>query len=110
MNQSEKLGVAARIVAAILLIVAIPEGWPYGYFVFLRWVVAASAVLIVIHSYQNQQVFWVSVFVLVAILFNPIAPIHLNKETWVILDALTALLFIVSFFAARKSWSKQKQG
>lgn len=34
----------------------------------------------------------------IAILFNPIIPVHLTKDIWVIIDLIVAILFLVSIF------------
>jgi hypothetical protein len=39
---------------------------------------------------------------LIAIFFNPIAPIHLGKEVWVIIDFIVAGLFLASIFKIKK--------
>ena len=31
------------IIAGVLLLLAVPPIWPYGYYIFLRWVIFASS-------------------------------------------------------------------
>jgi hypothetical protein len=38
----------------------------------------------------------------ILILFNPLLSIHFEKGVWVVLDVITALIFIVFMFSARK--------
>jgi hypothetical protein len=33
------------------------------------------------------------------VLFNPLAPIHLRRDVWTILDPLTAVLLLISIWA-----------
>jgi len=91
----------ASIISVIILFLAIPAIWPYGYYTLLRWVVALTAVFLVWIAYNLKKTFWVFLMGMVAILFNPIIPIHINKETWVIIDFITAVLFLVSMFKVK---------
>jgi len=85
-------------ISIIMLLLAIPTFWPYGYYVLLRWVVALSAIFLVWIAYNLKKTFWFFLMGIVAILFNPIIPIHLGKETWVIIDLIVAVFFLVSIF------------
>lgn len=87
------------IIAILMLLLAIPEGlWPYGYYVFLRWIITGVAIFIlwIAHNLERRGWFWL--MMLIAILFNPIVPIHLDKEIWVAIDFIVATLFLVSIF------------
>lgn len=33
---------------------------------------------------------------IIAVLFNPIEPVHLNKGIWQVIDFVTAIIFIVA--------------
>ncbi len=91
----------ADIIAIAVLLAAIPDGvWPYAYFVFLRWITAAAAIYTVVDAYSRGRTVWVIVFVLGAIVFNPLAPIHMEKGMWVILDLLLASAFVIYLVAA----------
>lgn len=88
----------ASVISIIFLLLAIPTFWPYGYYILLRWVVALSAVFLVWIAYCLKKIFWLFLMGIVAILFNPIIPVHLDKGTWVIIDFIVAILFLVSIF------------
>lgn len=88
----------ASVIAIIMLLLAIPTFWPYGYYILLRWVIALGALFLVWVAYNLKKTFWVFLMGIVAILFNPIIPIHLDKEIWVIIDFIVAILFLVSIF------------
>jgi len=95
------------VVAIIMLLLAIPDIWPYGYYVVLRWVVAASALFLIWVSYELEKRIWLVPMAIIAILFNPIVPIHLDKETWVIIDFVVAIFFLISIFGIRPVKPKQ---
>lgn len=84
------------VVAGIMLLLAIPTFWPYGYYQLLRWVVAGSAVYIAFQKYELGSKAWMWIMIIVAVLFNPIIPFYLDKEVWVVLDIITAIVFFVS--------------
>lgn len=88
------------IITAVLLLLAIPSGWwPYGYCVFLRWVVCFSSAIISYNFYKSKLSGWTFTFAGIAFLFNPIAPIYLDKSSWVLIDLVAVVLFFyISLF------------
>ena len=73
---------------------------PIGYYTFLRLVVTAAAAYIAYQTYQkDKQSGWLWIFGLVALLFNPLIPIYLDKEIWMVIDLAAAVLFL---FYSRK--------
>ena len=87
----------AAIISTIFLLLAIAR-LPYGYYIFLRWVVTVSAIFLLWISYKSEKTLLVVLMAIIALLFNPIAPVHLDKSTWVIIDFVAAILFLVSAF------------
>jgi len=81
-----------RIVAAGLLLWALAPH-PYGYYIALRWVTCAVAVYTVIVAAQAELWGWVVAFGAVALLFNPLVPVHLDRGTWSPIDIAVAALF-----------------
>jgi hypothetical protein len=67
---------------------------PYGYYSLSRLVVCGCAIYFAIASKnQNQDVF-IWVFGALAVLYNPIIPVHLyEKEIWMIVNLATAAVF-----------------
>jgi hypothetical protein len=91
------------IVAIAMLLLAIPSGiWPYGYYQILRWVVAGAALFILWIAYNFKKQAWIWIMGVIAILFNPIVPINLVKETWLVIDFIAAGLFLISIFKIKK--------
>jgi len=85
-----------NIIAGVALLLAIPSIWPYGYFIFLRWVVLITGSYSAYLSYKLDKKPWVITFIIVVILFNPTAPVYLDKEMWIIVDIITAIIFFSS--------------
>jgi hypothetical protein len=89
----------ASIIVIAMILLAIPSGvWPYGYYLFLRWVVTGIALFVLWAAYELEKKTWLWIMGVIAVLFNPIAPIHLDKGTWVVIDFIAAIIFIVSIF------------
>lgn len=88
----------ASVISVVMLLLTILPIWPYGYYILLRWVVTASAIFLVWIAYNLKKTVWLFLMGLTALLFNPIAPIHLDRETWIIIDLIIAILFLVSIF------------
>lgn len=92
----------ASVISAIMLLLAIPS-WAYGYYVLLRWMVTASAVFLVYIAYNLKNKFWFFLMAIIALLFNPLAPVHLDKQVWVVIDFIVAILFLISIFRIKKT-------
>ncbi len=94
-------------IASMLLLVAIAPIRQYGYFVFLRWVVCAAAIWFCMIAYNHGRKWLLFIGIPIAILFNPLIPIYLKKETWAPIDFITAIvLFGFSWFARMKQDSQ----
>jgi hypothetical protein len=66
---------------------------PYGYYQALRWVVAGAAAYSVFLAWNAGKRFWVGASVLLAVLFNPIAPFYLTTDTWQLFDLAAVAIF-----------------
>lgn len=84
------------IVAGIMLLLAVPPMWPYAYYEFMRVVVCVAAIFGAYTALQAGQTGWLWALGAMAALFNPIAPIHLDKEAWTIPDIVGALIMFVA--------------
>jgi len=95
------------VIAIGMLLLAIPSGiWPYGYYILLRWVVTGAALFVLWTSYELKKQAWVWIMGITALLFNPIAPIHLDKETWVVIDFIVAGVFLISILKIKSENKK----
>jgi hypothetical protein len=89
-----------RIIIVGLLVWALDKH-PYGYYKLLRFLVCAVSAYGVYFSGEIKKIGWVWIFGGIAILFNPIIPIHLGRDTWAIVDLGVALIFVISLFLLR---------
>ncbi|OIO54797.1 hypothetical protein AUJ46_02310 [Candidatus Peregrinibacteria bacterium CG1_02_54_53] len=82
---------------ALMLFLALAD-FPYAYYQILRWVVCGVAAYSAYNAHEHRSIVWTWIFGVVAILFNPIAPIHFQRETWMTLDVAAAVIFLISLF------------
>jgi len=83
------------ITSGVMLILAILN-LPYGYYTFLRLGITISAGIFTYYFYESKETIWTVVFGAIALLFNPIVPVYLDKSTWVLIDIVTAIVFFYS--------------
>jgi len=82
------------IILTIFMLFGAMAEWPYGYYTILRWITCIASILVIFQAFE-KNIDWVKVvFIVIAILFNPLAPIYLSRSTWIPLDIITAILFI----------------
>ena len=84
------------IVPAVALIVSLAD-LPYGYYTLLRITVTICAGVIIYTTYKNIGSLTPSIVLFggIALLFNPIVPVHLTKEIWTPIDIVVAVVFVV---------------
>jgi hypothetical protein len=88
--------VVARIAAAIMLFLALAR-LPYGYYTLLRFVVCGTTAYgVYVTSTDRKQPGWAWAFGIIAVVFNPLIPVHLNRDAWAVIDILVALVLLVS--------------
>jgi hypothetical protein len=68
--------------------------WPYGYYQLLRLVVCGVGAYFAYSAYQWGKLRAVWVFGAIAVLFNPLLPVHLPREIWAVIDVLCGVMFL----------------
>lgn len=79
-------------IAALLIATA---RMPYGYYTFTRIVVCGFSAFVAWSSWEDERPVARAGAIalgLLAVLFNPLIPIHLKRDTWFVLDIGAALL------------------
>lgn len=91
--------------AAVLLFIALGQH-PYSYYTFLRWAVTVAAIAVAVAASKSQSQWVTWPFVGIAILFNPIAPIYMSRDSWRPIDVICAIAFAASLKVetAREGW------
>ena len=74
------------------------SGFDYGFFTLLRVVVSGTTAFLSWKAYATNQEGWVWVFGALAVTFNPILPLALGRDIWVLTDLLAIGILITSIF------------
>jgi hypothetical protein len=85
------------VLAALLGLAILPM--PYGYYQFLRLVTCGLAAWSAVSEWRKQRVELAGIWGALAILYNPVWPLHLNRDVWAICNITSAV--IVAGFAWR---------
>jgi len=76
----------AWLIAAVMLLFAVTGRHPYSFYTLLRWICCAVFAYSAFIASERNRVPWAWIFGVLAVLFNPIIPVHLQRETWQIVD------------------------
>ena len=88
----------ANKIVAVLLCLGV-FSLPYGYYTLLRIIVTIAAAINAYNFLDESNMERVYLFGFLAILFNPLIPIYLGKELWIVIDLVAAGIF---FFLSPK--------
>jgi len=84
------------LIAGLMLCLAVVPIWPYGYYMFLRLVVCGVAAYAAIKVKKNPSLSSHFIpLVMMAVLFNPLIPVHLNRLIWLPVDLGGAVYFLM---------------
>ena len=86
-----------KLITIFALLLALAH-WPYAYYQLLRWAVCGIAAFSAYQEYKQQKRLWMWIFVGLAVLFNPIVPIHFTRDVWQIFDVGGAVIILLSFY------------
>src|SRR4026207_966032 len=67
----------AASAAALLLALSLLPIWPSGYYLLLTYIVGITAVLMVVRAQEIRSQQWMMTWIVIAVLYNPIAPLRL---------------------------------
>ena len=78
---------------------------PYGYYTVTRIAVAGFACFLALVGWEDTAIslMWSAILGCVAVLFNPMIPIHLSRTTWHIFDVGVAIILTAHLVFVRPS-------
>src|SRR2546422_3510239 len=76
----------AWIIAAVMLVFAAAEKQSDSFYTLLRWICCAVFVYSAVASFQMKRLLWLCIFGVLAVLFNPIFPLGLDCNSWIVAD------------------------
>lgn len=77
--------------AALLIALA---RWPYAYYTALRIAVTLASVVLIYYAVSRGPRWAIGILLSIAILFNPIFPIHLSRTIWRPIDVICGFAFL----------------
>jgi len=87
---------------ALLLIALL--SLPYYYYQLMRWCICGCAAYLAYQHYKEKgSGFLTVIFIVIAIVYNPIEPIHLFREAWIVINIITVFVFLYGWVQARKN-------
>jgi Family of unknown function (DUF6804) len=85
----------AASVAALLLALSLLPIWPSGYYLLLTYIVGITAVFMVVRAQEIRSQAWMITWIVIAVLYNPIAPLHLPPLFQQLMNLVCAVLFFI---------------
>ena len=102
MNKSDTQNLIYFLIATIVMLVLGIIGMPYGFYTLIRIAVCILSIfLFVIHKESGDPILPV-IYLVTAILFNPIIKVHLDKEIWSFIDGSVIFLFLISISKVKR--------
>lgn len=78
-----------------MLLVAVIFGGSYNFFLILRITVTLSSIILAVLN-GRRRIFLAVLFIGVALLFNPMYPVRLDREIWKPIDLAVGVLFLLA--------------
>ena len=100
-DEKKKVDSALRVATVVVVLAAAgvligaSGRHPYSYYTVLRWLACSAAVVLVWRG-AVQGLKWAWALVPLAILFNPVAPIHFSRDVWQTLDIAAAVVMVLA--------------
>lgn len=95
-----------RLIGSILLFWALGEH-TYGYYSLLRYISFGVGIYLVYISMSMKQIPWAWIFGMIALIFNPLFPVRLERELWAYVDVISGIIFLASIFFVRENLSSK---
>jgi len=103
------LGWSPLVIGAVSLLAAAPM--PYVYYTLVKILVCGFSAVLAYQNYKaanNKLSTWVWVFLLIAITFNPLIPLHMQKEVWMVVDGATGAMFLWLAYDLKKGCANEQ--
>jgi uncharacterized protein DUF6804 len=86
------------LIAGVMLAFAAAEKQPDNFCTMLRWVCCAVFVYSAVISLQMKRTLWLWIFAVLAIVFNPIFLLPLDRSSWIVADWFSIGAMVIAAF------------
>jgi len=93
----DKMDRIIKIILAVILLLCLFH-FPYGYYQFVRIAAMVGFAYLAYNSLTNGNKVFGVIFIIFAILFQPLYKIALGRPLWNIVDVIVAVFIIISIF------------
>jgi len=100
MKTEKSFAIIIKIVLSVLFLTCLLD-MPYGYFQLVRFLALAGFAVLAYNANQKNELTGTIVYILLAVLFQPIFKIPLGREIWNSVDVIVAVGLIASIFLKR---------
>src|SRR5262249_15782093 len=94
------------LVAAEMLVSAAVARHPYSSYTLLRWICCLIFAYSAFAAYEKNRLPWAWIFGALALLYNPIFRVHLDRSTWMGVNWFTFGVIVVAGIVFRPRTSK----
>src|SRR6266550_5716366 len=88
----------AWLISAVMLVFAAVEKQPDSFYTLLRWVCCTVFAYSAVTSFQMKRLLWLCIFGVLAVLFNPIFPLGLDRNSWIVADWFSIGAMVIAAF------------
>src|SRR5262245_20416762 len=85
----------AASASAVLLALSVLPIWPSVYYLILAYVAGITAVVMIVRAQETRSQRWMMTWIVIAVLYNPIAPLRLPPPLYQLLNLICAALFVL---------------
>ncbi len=99
--KNTKLMFRVKLGMALALLLCLAD-LPYGFYVLIRFAAMVVFAVMAYQYYQAKNNVWMVTFGALALLFQPLVKISLDRETWNVVDLVVAVLLLYLLWKERK--------
>lgn len=91
------------LINSVLLLLAIAK-MPYGFYIILRILTTITCGMLCYVAYSNDKIKTAIVSGLLAIIYNPLLPVPLGRDIWIIFNIISLIIIIFLYRITKKSF------
>lgn len=107
-NNSRDL-LIAQGAAIVALLFALLGSFPSSYYVLLRFMVCVVCAYLAVTAYQRSRINWAWIFGAVAVLYNPVLPVRLQRDAWFAVYVTTITLMVLAIWSFMQQRARQEE-